>query len=496
MKKTIKKIFLVFPNNLFYFYPKEFEDSWFFLIEEDLFFKILPFHKHKLVFHRTSMKSYLSFLKTKGIKATYIDAISYFSDIYKLILNLSGSYLIEEIIAFDPVDDWLKKKIEKAAFFTKSRLTFINSPLFINKKDDLFDYFDKNKCYFQTEFYIRQRRKMSLLVDRLGLPVGGSWTYDKENRKRYPKNKKPPEIVFFPMDDFYKEAVEYVEKNFPKNVGEINKNFFLPKNHKEASLFFDNFLKERLFEFGPYQDAIVKDSLLINHSLLSPLLNAGIILPKEVIEKTINFYLEKKVPLSSVEGFLRQIVGWREFIRGVYEFKGVYQRTRNFFNFKKKMPKAFFEGKTGIELFDNTVKKIKKYGYCHHIERLMILGNFFLLCGIDPDEVYRFFMTYFIDAYDWVMVPNVYGMSQYADGGLMSTKPYFSSSGYLLKMSDYQRGDWVFVWDGLFWRFLLRHKNYLMKNPRVNFLVQSALKRKEKIMPLIEKAEIFLDKFF
>jgi deoxyribodipyrimidine photolyase-related protein len=126
----------------------------------------------------------------------------------------------------------------------------------------------------------------------------------------------------------------------------------------------------------------------------------------------------------------------------------------------------------------------------------MILGNFFLLCEIDPDEVYRFFMTYFIDAYDWVMVPNVYGMSQYADGGLMSTKPYFSSSSYLLKMSDYQRGDWVFVWDGLFWRFLLRHKNYLLKNPRVNFLVQSALKRKEKIMPLIEKAEIFLDRFF
>jgi deoxyribodipyrimidine photolyase-related protein len=226
------------------------------------------------------------------------------------------------------------------------------------------------------------------------------------------------------------------------------------------------------------------------------LLNSGIILPKKVIEKTINFYLEKKVPLSSVEGFLRQIVGWREFIRGVYEFKGGYQRTRNFFNFKKKMPKAFFEGKTGIEPFDNTVKKIKKYGYCHHIERLMILGNFFLLCEIDPDEVYRFFMTYFIDAYDWVMVPNVYGMSQYADGGLMSTKPYFSSSGYLLKMSDYQRGDWVFVWDGLFWRFLLRHKNYLLKNPRVNFLVQLALKRKEKIMSLIEKAEIFLDRFF
>jgi len=319
MKKITKKIFVVFPNNLFYPFPKEFRNSHVFLVEEDLFFKILPFHKHKLVFHRASMKNYFSSLKKDGIEVSYIDAFSSFSDVYQLILSINKNYQIEEIITFDPVDDWLKKKIEKAALFTKSRLTFINNPLFINKKDDLFDYFDKNKRYFQTEFYIRQRRKISLLVDRFGLPVGGSWTYDKENRKRYPENKKPPEIVFLPMDDFYKEAVEYVEKNFPKNVGEINKNFFLPKNHKEASLFFDSFLKERLFEFGPYQDAIVKDSLLINHSLLSPLLNAGIILPKEAIEKTINFYLEKKVPLSSVEGFLRQIVGWREFIRGVYE---------------------------------------------------------------------------------------------------------------------------------------------------------------------------------
>jgi Uncharacterized protein related to deoxyribodipyrimidine photolyase len=237
MKKTIKKIFLVFPNNLFYFYPKEFEDSWVFLIEEDLFFKILPFHKHKLVFHRASMKSYLSFLKTKGIKATYIDAISYFSDVYKLILNLSGIYLIEEIIAFDPVDDWLKKKIEKAALSTKSRLTFINNPLFINQKNDLFDYFGKNKRYFQTEFYIRQRRKMSLLVDRFGLPVGGSWTYDKENRKRYPKNKKPPEIVFSQWMIFIKRQFTMLKRIFPKMLERSIKTFFYQKIMKKQVYF-------------------------------------------------------------------------------------------------------------------------------------------------------------------------------------------------------------------------------------------------------------------
>jgi len=492
----MKKIFLVFPNNLFYSFPKEFKESHVFLVEEALFFKILPFHKQKLVFHRASMKNYFAFLKKKGIKVNYIDSTSYFSDVYKLILNLGKNYKINEVITFDPVDDWLEKKIKKAVTFINLRLTFIDNPLFINTKNDLLDYFIKNKRYFQTDFYIAQRKKLSLLIDKFSQPFGGSWTYDKENRKSYPKNKKPPDFSFFSIDDFYKEAISYVEKNFSKNVGEINKNFLLPKNHNEANLFFDDFLKKRIFDFGPYQDAILKDNLLINHSLLSPLLNVGLILPKQVIKKTLKHYFEKKTPLNSVEGFLRQIVGWREFICGVYRFKGRYQRTRNFFNFKKKMPEVFFEGKTGIEPFDNTVKKIKKYGYCHHIERLMILGNFFLLCEIDPDEVYRFFMTYFIDAYDWVMVPNVYGMSQYSDYGLMSTKPYFSSSNYILKMSDYQKGDWALVWDGLFWRFLIRHKNLLHKNPRMKFIIQLALKKKEKISPLIEKGERFLSQFF
>ena len=492
----MKKIFLVFPNNLFNPFPKDFKESQVFLIEEEFFFKVLPFHKHKLAFHRASMKSYFSHLKKKGIKVNYIEAVSSLSNVFNLIISLGKNYQIDEIVAFDPVDDWLEKKIKRAASFINSKLTFIENPLFINQKKDLLYYFSKNRRYFQTEFYINQRKKLSILIDEFGHPIGGSWTYDKENRKPYPKNKKPPDISFFLIDEFYKEAISYVEKNFPHNVGKINENFLLPNNHQEASLFFDDFLKKRIFDFGLYQDAILKDHLIINHSLLSPLLNVGLVSPQQVIKEALKVYSEKKIPLNSVEGFLRQIVGWREFIRGVYQFKGGYQRTKNFFGFKKKMPLEFFEGKTGIESFDNTVKKIKDFGYCHHIERLMILGNFFLLCEIDPDEVYRFFMSYFIDAYDWVMVPNVYGMSQYADYGLMSTKPYFSSSNYILKMSDYQKGDWALVWDGLFWRFLIKYRNILYKNPRMRFIIQLVSKKKEKVLPLIEKGEKFLSQFF
>ncbi|MFZ1572803.1 MAG: FAD-binding domain-containing protein [Candidatus Kapaibacterium sp.] len=145
------------------------------------------------------------------------------------------------------------------------------------------------------------------------------------------------------------------------------------------------------------------------------------------------------VGLNSIEGFIRQIIGWREFIRGVYVFKGTQERSRNFWNFKNKIPTSFYTGTTGIEPIDNTIKKLIATGYCHHIERLMILGNFMLLCEFDPNEVYKWFMELFIDSYDWVMVPNVYGMSQFADGGLMATKPYISGSSYVLKMSNFKK---------------------------------------------------------
>ena len=183
--------------------------------------------------------------------------------------------------------------------------------------------------------------------------------------------------------------------------------------------------------------------------------------------------IKNKIPLNSLEGFIRQIIGWREFMRGVYVTKGSEERVRNFWGFSRKIPKSFYDGTTGIFPVDETIKKVLETGYCHHIERLMVLGNFMLLCEFDPDEVYRWFMELFIDAYDWVMVPNVYGMSQFADGGLMSTKPYVSGSNYLMKMSDYPKGQWQEIWDALFWRFLDIHRAFFLKNPRLGMLVKT-----------------------
>ena len=201
------------------------------------------------------------------------------------------------------------------------------------------------------------------------------------------------------------------------------------------------------------------------------MLNIGLLTPKYIIERTLNFAEENEIPLNSVEGFVRQIIGWREFMRGMYELKGNIQRTANFWKFKGKIPKSFYTGTTGILPIDQTIKKVLKTGYCHHIERLMLLGNFMLLCEFDPDEVYVWFMELFIDAYDWVMVPNIYGMSQFADGGLLATKPYISGSNYVMKMSDYTKGDWQKTWDGLFWRFMHVHRDFFKGNPRLNMLV-------------------------
>jgi deoxyribodipyrimidine photolyase-related protein len=246
-------------------------------------------------------------------------------------------------------------------------------------------------------------------------------------------------------------------------------------------------------EFGIYEDAILENEILINHSLLSAVLNVGLLTPDFIVAEALKYCEENNIPINSTEGFIRQIIGWREFIRGVYLAKGTEERTKNFWGFKRKIPKSFYDGTTGITPIDITIKKLLKTGYCHHIERLMVLGNFMLLCEFDPDEVYRWFMEFFIDAYDWVMVPNIYGMSQFADGGLMSTKPYVGGSNYLMKMSDYKKGDWQETWDALFWRFLDVHREVFLKNPRLGMLVKTYDKwPDEKKQALLDKADHFL----
>ena len=481
---------IIFPNQLFKNSELLSNSKKIILVEEFLFFKHYKFHKQKILFHRMSMKSYKLFLEENGYDVRYIESSENNSDIRELIETLD----INKIKIYNPVDNWLSKRISQSCSKKNIQIETYENPLFINNNDDLNTFFrtDKKK-FFQTAFYKQQRIKMDIMMisDK---PEGGKWTYDDQNREKYPKDKTPPKIDFPEKNQLYFESIDYVNKNFGDNFGFINDEIVYPYDFNTANNWLDNFLKTRFYEFGPYEDAVLKEKSILNHSVLSPLINVGLINPRDLIKKILSFYYENNIPINSTEGFIRQIIGWREFIRGVYISKGTEERNKNFWNFKRKIPKSFYDGTTGIEPVDDTIKKINESGYANHIERLMIIGNFMLLCEFDPDEVYKWFMELFIDSYDWVMVPNVYGMSQFADGGLMSTKPYISGSSYVLKMSNYKKGDWCPIWDSLFWNFIDKKRDFFTTNPRMRMLVSSFdrmnIQKKEL---LIKTANDFID---
>jgi len=465
----MKTINIVFPHQLFEKNPLLEKEGVFCLVEESLFFQHFKFHVQKLILHRSSMKFYQRFLLQQKKEVLYVDQADSISDIRQLVpyLRQKGFEHINYVLT---EDNYLERRLKTAVQKSEITCSMSESPMFLNSSLDLESFFhSKKKKFYQTSFYIEQRKKMKILLDENGGAVGGKWSFDAENRKKYPKNKEAPKIEALVVDDFFIEAKEYVGKHFHGNPGNFPDAPIYPHTHESANAWLDLFLEERLLEFGPYEDAMVVGQSFLNHSVLSPLLNNGLISPLQIVQKTLAY--KDKYPLNSLEGFLRQIIGWREFIRGVYVAKGTQERTTNFFVFKRKIPASFYDATTGIFPVDDSIKKVQDTAYNHHIERLMVLGNFMLLCEFDPDEIYRWFMEHYIDAYDWVMVPNVYGMSQFADGGLMSTKPYISSSNYLKKMSDFPNGEWQKIWDALYWRFIDLNRELFLKNIRMKFMV-------------------------
>lgn len=474
----MKGINLIFPHQLFQKSPILDNGLEVYLIEEYLYFKQYAFHKQKIAFHRASMKVYEAFLRNLGLRVNYIESKDELADMrnFRREIEVKG---IESLNFIDPCDDWLLQRIEGVS--QGCRLNVHPNPQFINEELDLKGFFRRDKkFYFQTTFYKQERKRLGILIDENQNPIGGKWTYDSENRKKYPKNKIPPPITYPDTSKEWDEAYDYTLEHFPDNPGKLSKRPLYPITFKEAEDWLEQFLQYRFFDFGIFEDAILREYTILNHSVMTPVLNVGLLLPKQFLSRILKFSEQEDIPINSLEGLIRQIMGWREFIRGMYISKGRYSRTRNFWNFKRKIPSSFYTGTTGILPIDETIKKVNDTGYCHHIERLMILGNFMLLCEFDPDEVYRWFMELFIDAYDWVMVPNVYGMSQFADGGTFATKPYIGGSNYIRKMSNYPKGDWEQIWDGLFWRFVYSHQDFFRSNPRTSMLAHSLNRMSEE----------------
>ena len=422
------------------------------------------------------MKSYQEYLESIGVEVEYVEfnSLNSSGEIAKIIKKQK----IEKAHFLELDDNWLYKKVTTALKNSGIVYEVLNTLGFVTPLNWSKEFFLNKKTYFQTSYYIAQRKRFSILLKEDSSPVGGSWTYDKENRKKLPKKIKIPEIKWADKNEYYNEAVSYVGKHFSKNPGEVS-GVVYPYTHKQAKQALKHFVRDRIEQFGSYQDALQTNESFLFHSLLSAPINAGLITPQEVIDYVLSQDKKNKIPLNSLEGFIRQIIGWREYFRIVYDLESVNQRTKNFFGFKRKIPNSFWQANTGIEPVDIVIKRVLQNAYGHHIERLMVLGNFMLLCEFDPDEVYRWFMELFIDAYDWVMVPNIYGMSQYADGGLITTKPYISSSNYIKKMSDFKSGDWCEVWDALYWNFLHKQKKHFVKNSRMSLMYRQLDKMPE-----------------
>lgn len=483
----MKKIGLLFPHQLYRESPLVEACERVYLIEDDLYFNQYTFHKQKLVLHRASMQYYAHSIADKT-EVNYLESIH--SPSLSAILKQHAN---DEIQYYIPDDYLLERRIKRYAKKYSNKLVAYDNPNFINTQEEVKTLLSQQKNYLMASFYVASRKKFNLLLDHEGKPLGGKWSFDAENRKKVPKDTTIPIYTTPPANAWVSEAQDYVTHHFNRHYGKLDP-FYYPTTHQEAEAHLQQFIEQRFALFGVYEDAMVHDENWLWHSVLTPMLNIGLLCPKQIIHAALQAQTKYAIPINSLEGFIRQILGWREFIRGIYTLEGVQQRTTNHLGYTRKIPKQFWTGETGIIPVDNTIKKLLKTGYSHHIERLMILGNFMMLCEFDPNDVYRWFMEMYVDAYDWVMVPNVYGMTQYADGGLMTTKPYCSGSNYILKMSDYKKGDWCEIWNALYWRFIHVNQEEFAKNRRMSMMVSVARKMAGPTMDNhLQIAEAFLD---
>ena len=473
---------LIYPHQLFEQHPALIGADVVFLVEDPLFFRQYSFHQLKLLLHRATMRRYAEQLPQAIIVES--QQLESTGEIAAVVKKAKCTH----IQVVDPSDDWLLRRLTSACLAHKLPLKVLPDPHFLTSRTMIEEYVAGKTKLFFTDFYIEQRKRLGILMDH-GKPLGEKWSFDSENRKKLPKGVVPPSPKLPPQNEWVMKARQSVRTEFGKNLGE-DMAFAYPTTHAESKAWLDDFLEHRFADFGQYEDAISSRETVLVHAVITPMLNIGLLSPREVVDAALKH--ADRVPMNSLEGFLRQIIGWREFMRLVYLTRGRQQRTSNFWNFTQPMPKSCYDATTGIEPVDHVIRNLLKTGYCHHIERLMVLGSFFLLCEIHPDAVYRWFMELFIDSYDWVMVPNLYGMSQYADGGGMTTKPYVCGSSYILKMSDHKKGAWCPIWDALYWRFIDRHAEFFARNPRMAMMVKMKEKLGQKMTVHHHVAETFL----
>lgn len=452
------------------------------------------FHKHKLIFFLASMREYADELASEGLTVDYHQLSNDLSDspTYEELLEASiRRCRAKRIVIWEIEDKFMELRIRSFAKRIGLEVIERPSPMFLTSRQEFRSYLGETKKPFMKTFYERQRRKLRILVDEYDEPIGGRWSFDEDNRAKLPKSLVPPHLSFASSTRHSESVSKLVNKRFTSHPGSVE-NFWLPVTREGATQWLKAFINQRFENFGLYEDAISSQHEFIFHSVLSPLINVGLLLPKDVVTAALSAHKRKGVPLNSTEGFIRQVIGWREFVRGIYQAYSEKQDTANFWKHKRKLGRAWYDGTTGIPPIDDAIKKATRFGYNHHIERLMILSNAMLLSEVEPQSVHRWFMEMYVDSSDWVMGPNVYGMGQFSDGGIFATKPYICGSNYILKMSDYKRGDWCDTLDALYWTFIEKHRAFYSRNPRMSMMAKALDKMAPaKLSQMRERAENF-----
>ncbi len=489
-----KKLAIVLGNCLFpsHEYLRPDEHTLFFMAEDAGLCTHFKYHKHKLVLFLSAMRTHADDIK-KQYRLEYwsLNAqnqqMSYED---KLDSSLNRFRSINKVVTYDIEDHFFEQRIRKWCRQNKLELQIVDSPAFITTKEEFKHYLVEHKKPLMQTFYKQQRKKLDILMNS-GKPLHDKWSFDEDNRKKLPKNIHIPDQPHSERTQHDKNIIELVDQLFPDHPGSTD-NFNWSTSRNSALYRLNDFLKQRFENFGPYEDAIDQKEVFLFHSVLSPYLNLGLLTPGEVIDKALEYYYENDTHFPSVEGFIRQIIGWREFMRGIYHN---FDLEKNYFYHQRKMKNCWYDGTTGIPPLDDSIKKVLRYGYTHHIERLMILGNIMLMAGLHPNEVYRWFMEMYVDSSDWVMAPNVYGMSQFAEGGIFATKPYIGGSNYICKMSNYSKGDWCDIIDGLYWRFIDTHRETFAHNQRMSMMLATLGRmNKERRNYIFEKAEKWIEK--
>jgi len=441
------------------------------MIESEARTRRLPYQRKKLVLLFSAMRHYAAQLRSAGFQVDYRISPSTGIAIEQHLQSYQP-----EIIYTMAVSEFGGRKFQQhlEGQFNIA-VTILPNTQFLTGRFNPYPSPSAEKRYVQERFYRKMRQHFNLLMETDDEPIGGRWNFDKDNRRSLPKGVEPLQPISFHPDKITAGVMQELDQKYP-GVGQVT-GFDLAVTHAEAHKAAMDFFDQRLPDFGPYEDAMSSAYDTIYHSRLSPYINLGLLDPLVLAQEAQKRLNDEQAPINSVEGFIRQVVGWREFMYWQYWRLMPDIAKSNYWGANRPLPQMFWDGKTEMNCLKHVIQRALNTGYTHHIERLMVISNFCLLAGINPSVVNEWFLSAFIDAYEWVMLPNVFGMGLNADGGIIATKPYIASANYIHKMSNYCRncafdrrgrtGEQACPFNFLYWSFILRHETLLRQNPRM-----------------------------